>query len=338
MRRLLRFLVGVGAGGAILVGYLYTVGPETVLDRAVAVAPWALGVVALLVVLEGLADAIGVWASIAPLGDGISVGESVQFALAGDFFDTLSPAGPVSSEPIMARFFSVATDTGYSEALGVRSTAKYVKAGTQAVFSAILGAFVLFGTSDATPILLTLGLSIAVLVVFGGVILWTRSYLSKGIVTVVTPVVSRISGLYRERPYDRAFVAAAVGRYWQRIVDFRETPRLLALIAVGGLVEQFLTAATLWVALGGVGVDSVFLPILVVVPLPQVASVVPIPGSLGAYDLLLAGALGVVTGVPSTAATAAVLVVRTLALPFSGIAGGISVAYLRGWRPNARSQ
>lgn len=338
MRRVLRFLLGVGAGGAILAGYLYTVGPETVLSRAIAVTPWALGLVALLVVLEGLADAIGVWASIAPLGDGISPRESVQFALAGDFFDTLSPAGPVSSEPIMARFFSVATDTGYSEALGVRSTAKYVKSGTQVAFSAVLGLFVLFGTPDATPVLLTFGLAIVVLVVFGGVILRTRVYLSEGIVAVLTPAIARISGLYREDPYDRTFVAASVDRYWQRIVGFRETPGLLALIAVGGLVEQFLTAAALWIALSGLGVDSVFLPILVIVPLPQVASVIPIPGSLGAYDLLLGGALVVAAGVPGTAATAAVLVVRTLALPFSGIAGGISVVYLRGWRPRVRSE
>jgi uncharacterized membrane protein YbhN (UPF0104 family) len=338
MRRVLRFLIGVGAGGAILAGYLYTVGAETVLNRTIAVTPWALGIIALLVVLEGLADAIGVWASIAPLGDGISPGKSVQFALAGDFFDTLSPAGPVSSEPIMARFFSVATDTGYSEALGVRSTAKYVKACTQAVFSAVIGIFVLFGMPEATPILLAFGLTIAGLVLFGGVVLQTRDYLSKGIVAVLTPAVSRISGLYREQPYDRAFVAAGVDRYWQRIVGSQETPGLLALIAVGGLTEQLLTAVALWVALASLGVNGVFLPILVIIPLPQVASVVPIPGSLGAYDLLLGGALVVVAGVPSTAATAAVLVVRTLSLPFSGIAGGISVAYLRGWRPRARSE
>ncbi|MFB6250068.1 MAG: YbhN family protein [Halobellus sp.] len=338
MRGVLRFLVGVGAGGGVLAGYLYTVGAETVLNRMLVVTPWVLGIIALLVVLEGLADAIGVWASIAPLGEGISPGKSVQFALAGDFFDTFSPAGPVSSEPIMARFFSVATDTGYSEALGVRSTAKYVKSATQAVFSAVLGMFVLFGTPDAAPILLTFGLSIAGLVVFGGLILRTRNHLSKGITAALTPVVSRISGLYREQPYDRAFVAAGVDRFWQRIVGFQETPGLLVLIAVGGLIEQLLTAAALWVALAGIGVNSVFFPILIIIPLPQVASVIPIPGSLGAYDLLLGGALVVVTGAPSTAATAAVLVVRTLALPFSGLAGGISVAYLRGWQPRVRSE
>lgn len=335
MRQVLRFLVGVGAGSAILVGYLYTVGAETVLSRVTVVAPWALAVVALLVILEGLADAIGVWASIAPLGNGISKAQSVQFALAGDFFDTLSPAGPVSSEPIMARFFSVETETGYSEALGVRSTAKYVKSGVQVLFSGTLGLFILLDTPAATPIVLTLGISLTGLVLFGGLILRSRTRLSTGLVVVLTPVVTWLSSLYRDQPYDRAFVATAVDQYWQRIVDFRETPRLLLLIAVGGLLEQFLTATALWVALSGVGVDSVFLPILIVIPLPQVASVIPIPGSLGAYDVLLGGALVVVTGVPTAVATAAVLLFRTLSLPFSALAGGLCVGCLRGWRPRS---
>lgn len=60
MRRILRFLIDVGAGGRILARYLYAVGAETVLNRAIAVTPLALGITALIVVLEGLADAIGV--------------------------------------------------------------------------------------------------------------------------------------------------------------------------------------------------------------------------------------------------------------------------------------
>ncbi|WP_121743510.1 lysylphosphatidylglycerol synthase domain-containing protein [Natronorubrum halophilum] len=333
MRRSLRFFAGVAAGTAVFAGYLYTVGADTVLARATAIAPWAFGVVVALVVLEGVADSIGVWASLSPLNGGVSGQQSVQFALAGDFFDILSPAGPVSSEPIMARFISVSTDTGYSDALGVRSVAKYVKSGAQLSLAGVLGLVVLFGAPDATALLSTLGLSIAGLVVFGGVVLASRSYVSHGIVAVFAPIVTRVSGLYREQPYDRSVVVAAVNRYWERVVGFRETPELVLLIALGGVLEQVLTGAALWVALTGVGVDAAFLPILVIVPLPQIASVVPIPGSLGAYDVLLGGALVLVTGAAATAATAAVLVVRTVTLPFGAIAGGICVAYLRGWRP-----
>lgn len=335
MRRSLRFLAGMLAGIAVFAGYLYTVGADTVLARATAIAPWAFAIVIVLVVLEGLADGIGVWASLSTLNGGVSGAKSAQFALAGDFFDILSPAGPVSSEPIMARFISVSTDTGYSEALGVRSVAKYVKSAAQLTLSGVLGLVVLFGTPDAAALLSTVGFSIAGLVVVGGLILFSRNQLSQGIVMVCAPVITWVSGLYREQPHDRSVVAAAVDRYWERVVEFREKPSLIALIVLGGVIEQVLTAAALWVALAGVGTTVAFLPILVIVPLPQVASVVPTPGSIGAYDLLLGGALVLVTGAAATAATAAVLVVRTVSLPFGALAGGLCTAYLRGWRPTA---
>jgi uncharacterized membrane protein YbhN (UPF0104 family) len=338
VRRTLRFLAGLVVGGAVLAGYIHAVGTGTVLARAGTVPGSVLVVVVVLVVLEGLADSIGVWASVSPLGGGISGPQSVQFALAGDFFDVLSPAGPVSSEPIMARFISVATETGYSEALGVRSVAKYVKSGAQIGLSAALGLVVLFGSPDATGLLVTLGGAVAVLLAVGMVLLAARRYVSASVVAVATPVVSRVSGLYREQPHGRSFVSAAVDRFWERVVAFRDAPGLLALIVLGGLLEQVLTAAALWVALAGVGGAGAFLPILVVVPLPQAASVVPVPGSLGAYDLLLGGALVLVTGAATGAAAAAVLVVRTVALPFGAVAGGLCVAYLRGWRPTGRGE
>jgi uncharacterized membrane protein YbhN (UPF0104 family) len=333
VRRTLRFFAGVGVGSAVLGGYLYAVGTDAVLARVGAVPPPVLAAVLVLVALEGLADSIGVWASISPLNGGISGPRSVQFALAGDFFDILSPAGPASSEPIMARFISVATGTGYSEALGVRSVAKYVKSGAQLGLSATLGLAVLFGTPDATGLLLTLGAAVAVVLVVGVVLLAARRSVSTAVVAVATPVVSRVSGLYREQPHDRPFVAAAVDRFWERVVAFRDAPALLALIVLGGLLEQALTAAALWVALAGVGGAGAFVPVLVVVPLPQAASVVPIPGSLGAYDLVLGGALVLVTGAATGVAAAAVLVVRTVALSFGAVTGGLCVAYLRGWRP-----
>jgi hypothetical protein len=335
VRTTLRFGAGVALGGGALAGYLLWVGPGRVAGRLGDVVLALAAVVAALVVLEGLTDSLGVWASVEPLGDGLTAGQSVQFALAGDFFDILSPAGPVSSEPIMARFISVATGTGYSEALGVRSVAKYVKAGTQLLVSGALGLVVLFGTPDTRALVTTVGLAIAGLVVAGATLLVFREYVSRGVVLVLAPVVARVSALYRTEPHDRSVVVGAVRRYWERVLEFRGSPSLLGLIALGGLLEQTLTAAALWVALAGTGTPVAFLPVLVVVPLPQVASVVPIPGSLGAYDLLVGGALVLVTGAPAAATAAAVLVVRTVALPFGATTGGVCASLLSGWRPAA---
>ncbi|WP_227259738.1 lysylphosphatidylglycerol synthase domain-containing protein [Salarchaeum japonicum] len=334
MRRSLRFLVGALLGLGVLAGYVYAVGADAVLARATRLDLGLFAVVVALVVVEGVVDGVGVWASVRPLNGGLSPPESVRFALAGDFFDIVSPAGPVTSEPIMARFIGVATDTGYSDALGVRSVAKYVKSGAQVAFAAVLGVLVLFDAPDASGVLTVLGVAVGGLLLVGALALASRDLLSRLLVAVLTPLVVRVSALYRDRPHDRATVRRAVERFWERVLAFRGTPGLLALVALGGVLEQFATALALWVALHGVGHPVALLPILVVVPLPQVASAVPIPGSLGAYDLLLGGALVLVTAAPSAPAAAAVLVLRTTTLVFGATVGGVCVAFLRGWRPS----
>jgi len=333
MRRVTRFLLGTAVGLGALAGYLAFVGVDTVLERATAVTGTAIVLVTVLVAAEAAADGIGVWASIRPLGDGLSPRQSVQFALAGDFFDTLSPAGPVSSEPIMARFFAVTTETSYSDALGARSLAKYVKSGTQLLVSTTLAAVLLLDSPDASVVVTTLGAAVGLVAALGVALFVARSPVSTVLVAVLAPVVRVVSGLVLAEPYDRETVSDAVERFWDRILRFRERPRLVALIGIGGVTEQLLTAGALWAALVGTGATPPYLVIVALIPLPQAASAVPIPGSLGAYDILLAGGLTIVTGIASAETAAAVLVVRTIGLPLRLAAGGVSLAFLRGWRP-----
>jgi uncharacterized membrane protein YbhN (UPF0104 family) len=331
VRRSLRFALGVAAGLGGVGAYLAVVGVDDVAARATRVAPWALAAVVCLVAVEGLADALGVWGSVRPLGDGLSGPQSVQFALAGDFFDTLSPAGPVSSEPIMARFVGVTTATTYGEALGVRAAAKYVKSGAQLAVSTLVAAALLAGgpaPAGAGPVVAAVAATGVGLVAGGAVVVRAHEAVGRALVAVLAPVLVRLPG-----DRDREAVAAAVDRFLARLLLFRSAPRLVAVIALGGLLEQVLAAAALWVALAGTGVPVAVLPLVAVVPFPQAASVVPVPASLGAYDGLLTAGLVLAAGVPPAAAAAAVVVVRTVSLPFALAVGGVAVAFLRGWRP-----
>nr|WP_303648830.1 lysylphosphatidylglycerol synthase domain-containing protein [Haloarchaeobius litoreus] len=320
-------------GAIAIAAYLWFVGVGTVVGRAATLAPLFAVLVLALVLAEGAADGIGVWASLRPLNGGLSPGKSVQFAFAGDFFDTLSPAGPVTSEPIMARFFAVETETSYSEALGVRGVAKYVKSGAQLFVSTVLVAVLLMLGPTPSFLLYTLGGAVAVLVVVGLLLGATHAWLSGGIVVLLAPPVRFVSSLYRAEPYDREDVAAAVDRFWMRAGQFRDAPGLVALIAVGGVVEQLLTAGALWVALGGIGTPVALLPIVAVIPFPQAASVVPVPASLGAYDVLLGVVLGLLTVASQADAAAAVFAVRTFSIGSALAVGGVSTGFLRGWRP-----
>ncbi|WP_340100643.1 lysylphosphatidylglycerol synthase domain-containing protein [Salinibaculum salinum] len=333
MRTELRTVAGILVGGGAVGVYLFWVGFDSVAARFAGLLPWLAAVAACLVVVEGLTDSIGVWASVEPLGDGLSADQSVQFALAGDFFDTVSPAGPVSSEPIMARFISVTTGSTYSDALAVRGVAKYIKAGTQALFSTVLAATLLLVGPSPQFLVYTMGGAVVGLVALAVVLLWSRAVLSRAVVAVLAPLVSRVSALYRSDPHDRSVVTDAVERFWSRILYFREAPHLLAYVALAGVVEQLVVAGALWATLEAVGVAVPLLPIVAIVPLPRLSVVLPVPASLGAYDVFLGGALVVMTGAPADGAAAAVVLFRTLAIAFALTAGGISVAFLRGWRP-----
>ncbi|WP_256300600.1 lysylphosphatidylglycerol synthase domain-containing protein [Haloarchaeobius salinus] len=333
MRPAVRFLVGVTLGVTAIAAYLWFVGVGTVVSRATTLAPLFALLVLVLVLAEGAADGIGVWASLRPLNGGISPGRSVQFAFAGDFFDTLSPAGPVTSEPIMARFIAVETETTYSEALGVRGVAKYVKSGSQLFVSTLLVLVLVLLGPTPSFLVYTLGGAVGVLLVVGLLLAVTHARLSDGLVVLLAPPVSFVSSLYRSDPHDGETVAAAVDRFWMRAGEFRDAPGLVALIAVGGIVEQLLTAVTLWVALGGMGTPVALLPIVAVIPLPQAASVFPIPASLGAYDVLLGAVLGLLTAASQADAAAAVFAMRTFSIGSALAVGGVSTGFLRGWRP-----
>jgi uncharacterized protein (TIRG00374 family) len=329
VRSALRFALGAVVGGGAVAAYLLLVGVDAVTARALSVGLPAFAAVAALVVVESLVDGVAVWASVRPLDGGLSPPESVQFALAGDFFDTLSPAGPASSEPIMAQFIGATTATSYSDALGVRTAAKYLKSGAQLLVSTALAALVLAGTPGAAPVLAVLGSVVTLLAVAGVVALRSRPAAERALVALLAPLLARLP----RRSLDRADTVAAVERFLDRLCLFRSAPRLVALIVAAGVAEQALAAATLWAALAGTGTTVSPLALVALMPLPQAASVVPIPASLGAYDGLLSGGLVLAVGVPAAAAAAAVLVVRSVSLPFWLAAGGLAAAFLRGWRP-----
>jgi uncharacterized membrane protein YbhN (UPF0104 family) len=317
-------------GGALLVYLWYArIGdlPAELRDLGTMV----IALVAVFVIAEGAVDGLGVWASVRPLGDGLTGPESVQFALVGDFFDIVSPAGPASSEPIMAQFIRTATATNYSEALGVRSVAKYVKSAAQVALSSVLALFVLQGNATVSPILRPLGIAGVAILGIGALVAVAGTLLSRVAISVLTPITRMIRRLIPSVDPDEAGVGDAVRRFRRRIGEFRTAPLLVGLIAVGGVLEQTIVASALWLLLSDLGVVVGFVPILLIVPLPQVGTVVPIPASLGSYDILLAGALVLTTGASGSVAASAVLLFRGLTLVFGLAAGGFCAAQLRGW-------
>lgn len=70
-------------------------------------------------------------------------------------------------------------------------------------------------------------------------------------------------------------------------------------------------------------------PIVAVIPLPQTVGVASVPGSLGAYDALLAGTLSPTTGTSVAGAAAVVLVMWMFELLASLGCGDVAAGFLR---------
>ncbi len=330
MRRRLRFLVGLGLGVTGLAIYLSLIGAEQALGRVLSVTRLVLLTVLLLVVLEGVVDGLGVWASVRQLNGGVSPLSAVRLALAGDFFDILSPAGPVSSEPMVAVATRRLTETSYTEVLGARTVAVYTKATAQVFVSSALGLLILTGQPRGGRVLsLFLVLSVgSILLVWLLARFW--SSLRAGAIAIGRALGRAIPFEGGRRARDRLPEEPLSG-FEGRARALSRAPRLVVLIGIGGLLEQCLTATALYVALAGIG-EPVSLAVLVVlVPFPQVAAVVPVPAGIGAHETLMAGAVSLVAGVAIVPATAAVLVLRTLSIPFGLSVGGLSAALLPGW-------
>lgn len=89
-----------------------------------------------------------------------------------------------------------------------------------------------------------------------------------------------------------------------------------------------LTPLAPWVALAGTDTTVTLIPIAAAISLPQTTNVIPVPGSLGVYDMLLAGVLSLTTGTPVAGAATAALIVRTFKLLVSLGCGGVTTRFL----------
>lgn len=248
----------------------------------------------------------------------------------GDFFDVLSPAGPMSSEPIIAQFFDTTTETSYSEVPGVHGVVRHVKSVARLLLSvALVGALFLDAPASRFVLVMLTG-TVAVLVVVGAALVWARGTLSMVVVATLTPVVRVVTGVTRRTPLGRDAVTGVVERFWEHVIQFRDMPELLGVIVFSGVFEQLPTSLAPRVTPVGTDTTVAFIPIVAVILLPRATNVVPVPGGLGAYDVFLVGALSLMTDVPAAGATATMLIVRTFELLVPLGCGGVATELLHG--------
>ncbi|MBW2453565.1 MAG: flippase-like domain-containing protein [Deltaproteobacteria bacterium] len=112
------------------------------------------------------------------------------------------------------------------------------------------------------------------------------------------------------------------------------TPRRLVWPTLLSFVGWSLEGVGLWVILKGFGLDTpLTLAIFFYATATLAGAIIPLPGGLGVTDKLIEEQLARLGGVPATAATAAMLLIRFATLWFAVAVGFLALAVLRARHP-----
>ena len=332
-RRVGRRLVAAAVVLLVLAALLRVAGVEAVLaslaelrarDAAVvAVAglvPFAFWGVELRVVLAGMDVPVG-------------TARAVGLFVASGFLNNVTPFGEVGGDPpsglLVAGVCRIPFERGLAAIASVNAINRVAVLALGVVGAAWLGAGV--GTTGAGLALLEV---VAVwTAVFGGLIAaWV--YREAVLATFGPPLAAAVAWVGRRLPYVDAPTESVVE---ERIRGFvaaierlaAEPRRLLAALLLGG-AGHLAVVATLWLSLAALGVRTPIADVLVVIPLAKLSGLSPTPGGAGSAEVLLAGLLVGVAGVPAATAAAAALVYRAAAFWVPTAIGGIATAWFLG--------
>lgn len=147
-----------------------------------------------------------------------------------------------------------------------------------------------------------------------------------GFARVLRVTVGRLSGRVRQAS-DPDRVARGLARYY-RTFDTVAGDRRALFVAFGLTALGWVCfAAPLYTVALAVGIELPLVAAFLLVPASGFTTVVPVPGGLGGYEIVLAGAIVALLGVDTTAAAAAVLLYRLCSYWFLLLVGGLSAAH-----------
>lgn len=170
-------------------------------------------------------------------------------------------------------------------------------------------------------------LSIGLVMVF--VLMWRYRYvLEQKLINILTPILLHINHLSTrittpspaslEQRIEEFFVAL------ERIAtDRSKLLRAIGLSAFGWLIQMLL----LWLTFFALGQTISLSVLLFIVPIANIADIVPVPGGLGAIDTMYVVLFVSITPVNATVSTAAVLLFRTIIYGLPTIVGGCSTVF-----------
>lgn len=326
-----RLLASFGAALLVLGGFLLVLGPAR-LARQLAGANlglFALGLVAILAALGCWSDASRrlFVASDTPL----SRRRAFVAYGTGAFGKQVLPMGNAGGPAVMAYAFDREVDLGYSRTLAVIVVAEFLSLLASVVLG-LTGVVVLLWVESPATGLRWLGAGVvlvgAVLAALGTVVWYRRRHVAMavaGVARLLRPVVIRVSPARADRLHPER-VDAGLRRYYATVdavvADRRAVVAAFALTQVGWVFF----AIPLWTGARALGVQVPLALVLFLVPIAGLATVFPLPGGLGGFEVALAGLLTALAAVDLTSAGAVVILYRLCSFWFFVLVGGVAAS------------
>lgn len=251
------------------------------------------------------------------------------------FSDNITPFGQAGGEPVAAVFISRISKVRYDTALASIASVDALNFVPSITLSLLGFVYItLFQTVDADimPEVIVI-VSVAFIVPMGLYLSWRfRSLLGDGVLFVLNGTLGLFDRIIPGVTFpDSVRLQEYIENFFLSIERIANDRRRISIALTFSMLGWLAQIIVLWLSFVSLGYRIPFGVALIVVPLGAIASIVPLPGGLGAIDAALIGLLTSMTTVNLAAVTAAVVLFRGLiyGLPTIIGAGTITLVSFR---------
>ncbi|HET7324645.1 MAG TPA: lysylphosphatidylglycerol synthase transmembrane domain-containing protein, partial [Halococcus sp.] len=266
------------------------------------------------------------------LGAPITIPAAVLVYAGATFANNVTPLGHAGGEPVSALFISQASESEYETGLAAIASVDALNfvpsIGLALVGFGYFATTITFGRRLEYAAAAVIGFAVALpIVAYLG---WHNRYrVERRTVDTLTPLIQRLGEwIPRRSPPDRNVLERRIEGFFTAVERIATNPRGLALALAFSAAGWVGLATSLWFSLFALGYTVSPAVVLVAIPAAAMAGITPLPGGLGAVDLVLIALIVAVTGIPEAAAVAAVAIHRGATYVLPTVVGGGTAAML----------
>lgn len=323
---------GFVVAGAVLMAFLLLVDAPTVWRQVagVDILPFALGFPLVFLALICWSEAYR-WLFRAADAD-LPPGRAFTAYGTGMFTKQVLPLGHVGGPAIVAYAYDRAVPLDYDESIAVVTVGEAVTL-VGSVSLALVGVAKLFTGTQAVAERRLLAaaavLAAGALLTLLYVIHYRRRAVGlavHGLARLCRLTLGRLSARVAHATAPQR-VGGALVRYYHTLDTVAGDRRALSIATGFVLLGWICFAVPLYAAAVAIGVTFPLVAALFLVPASGIATMVPLPGGLGGYEVVLTGAIVALVGAEAAAAAAVVLLYRLCSYWFLLLVGGLATAH-----------